>query len=158
MTTEELCKWLRENSSGVYRPAALAAEEIESLTARLSESEQQYLQTHNWLIDRNEQLADMTRQRDEAQAHVLILRAGLELIECESVNAEYFARQTLEVTALAALSELKQRIRKEALKEAALVCLEIAEDGAGMAGEVWAERCCAAIRKLAEQGEGKEGE
>lgn len=28
---QELCKWLRENSSGVYRPAAAAADLIEDL-------------------------------------------------------------------------------------------------------------------------------
>jgi hypothetical protein len=28
---QELCKWLRENSSGVYRPAAVAADLIEDL-------------------------------------------------------------------------------------------------------------------------------
>lgn len=31
---EELCKWLRENSSGIYRPAAAAADLIEDLLAR----------------------------------------------------------------------------------------------------------------------------
>jgi hypothetical protein len=31
MTTPELTKWLRENSSGVYRPAAEAADLIERL-------------------------------------------------------------------------------------------------------------------------------
>ena len=31
MTTTELTKWLRENSSGVYRPAAEAADLIEKL-------------------------------------------------------------------------------------------------------------------------------
>lgn len=31
MTTPELTKWLRENSSGVYRPAAEAADLIEDL-------------------------------------------------------------------------------------------------------------------------------
>jgi hypothetical protein len=30
---EELCKWLRENSSGIYRPAAAAADLIEDLLA-----------------------------------------------------------------------------------------------------------------------------
>jgi len=32
---KELCKWLRENSSGVYRLSAYAAERIETLTAHL---------------------------------------------------------------------------------------------------------------------------
>jgi hypothetical protein len=31
MNNKKLCKWLRDNSSGVYRPAAVAAERIESL-------------------------------------------------------------------------------------------------------------------------------
>jgi hypothetical protein len=35
---QELCKWLRENSSGVYRPAATAADLIEDLLARKSDS------------------------------------------------------------------------------------------------------------------------
>lgn len=34
---QELCKWLRENSSGVYRPAAAAADLIEDLLARKSD-------------------------------------------------------------------------------------------------------------------------
>lgn len=33
MTLTELCGWLRANSSGIYRPAAEAAEEIEHLAA-----------------------------------------------------------------------------------------------------------------------------
>lgn len=33
MTTRELIKWLRENLSGVYRPAAEAADRIEELIA-----------------------------------------------------------------------------------------------------------------------------
>lgn len=32
-------------------------------------------------------------------------------------------------------------------EECAQACLEVAEDGAGLAGEVWAERCCTEIRK-----------
>lgn len=34
---QELCKWLRENSSGVYRPAANAADLIEDLLTRKSD-------------------------------------------------------------------------------------------------------------------------
>lgn len=34
---QELCKWLRENSSGIYRPAANAADLIEDLLARKSD-------------------------------------------------------------------------------------------------------------------------
>ena len=30
-TDEELCKWLRDNSSGCYRPSAMAADRIEEL-------------------------------------------------------------------------------------------------------------------------------
>ena len=37
MTTPELTKWLRENSSGAYRPAAEAADLIESLTKQNAE-------------------------------------------------------------------------------------------------------------------------
>jgi hypothetical protein len=37
MTTPELTKWLRENSSGVYRPAADAADLIEKLTKQNAE-------------------------------------------------------------------------------------------------------------------------
>lgn len=32
---EELCKWLRENSSGIYRLSGYAAERIETLSAQL---------------------------------------------------------------------------------------------------------------------------
>tara|TARA_R110002096_G_scaffold315227_7_gene509483 strand:+ start:1710 stop:1904 length:195 start_codon:yes stop_codon:yes gene_type:complete len=35
MNSAELCKWLRDNSSGVYRPSALAADRIESLEEAL---------------------------------------------------------------------------------------------------------------------------
>ena len=37
MTPEQLCEWLRQNSSGIYRPAAEAAAEIESLLAALAD-------------------------------------------------------------------------------------------------------------------------
>lgn len=35
MTNEQLCAWLREHSSGVYRPAAEAAARIEELSAQV---------------------------------------------------------------------------------------------------------------------------
>lgn len=31
LNRKDLCEWLRENSSGVYRPSAQAADEIEAL-------------------------------------------------------------------------------------------------------------------------------
>lgn len=37
MTRTELCAWLRANSSGIYWPAADAADEIERLEAALCE-------------------------------------------------------------------------------------------------------------------------
>jgi len=37
MTTPELTKWLRDNSSGVYRPAAEAADLIEALVKQNAE-------------------------------------------------------------------------------------------------------------------------
>ena len=36
MNDKELCQWLRDNSSGVYRPSAVAADRIEELTELLS--------------------------------------------------------------------------------------------------------------------------
>ena len=36
MNDKELCQWLRDNSSGVYRPSAAAADRIEELTELLS--------------------------------------------------------------------------------------------------------------------------
>ena len=36
----ELCQWLRDNSSGIYRPAAEAATELERLTAELAAAQQ----------------------------------------------------------------------------------------------------------------------
>ena len=36
MNNQELCEWLVDNSSGVYRPSALAANRIEELQARVS--------------------------------------------------------------------------------------------------------------------------
>ncbi len=35
MRDDELCKWLRDNSSGVYRPSAEAANRIEALKSHL---------------------------------------------------------------------------------------------------------------------------
>lgn len=35
MNDKELCQWLRDNSSGVYRPSAQAADRIESLNKEL---------------------------------------------------------------------------------------------------------------------------
>jgi len=37
MTLNELCAWLRANSSGVYRPAADAASQIEMLAEALTD-------------------------------------------------------------------------------------------------------------------------
>ena len=39
MKTSDLCKWLRNNSSGIYRPARDAADLIEHLTARAEAAE-----------------------------------------------------------------------------------------------------------------------
>jgi len=50
MTTPELTQWLRDNSSGVYRPAAEAADVIEQLQRERKEA--------------REELATMTAQRD----------------------------------------------------------------------------------------------
>lgn len=36
MNQAQLCKWLRDNSSGIYRPAVDAAAEIEQLQSRLN--------------------------------------------------------------------------------------------------------------------------
>ena len=41
MGQTELCKWLRENSSGIYRPASDAADEIEHLAASKDQHFQQ---------------------------------------------------------------------------------------------------------------------
>ena len=38
MKDKDLCKWLRDNSSGTYRPSAEAATRIEILNERLSEA------------------------------------------------------------------------------------------------------------------------
>lgn len=35
MTSPELCQWLRDNSAGIYRPAAEAADRIEELERAL---------------------------------------------------------------------------------------------------------------------------
>ena len=37
MNNDKLCKWLKENSSGIYRPAAEAAERIKELEETLFE-------------------------------------------------------------------------------------------------------------------------
>ncbi len=42
MLDEELCQWLRDNSSGVYRPAAEAARRIEEMNAEIK--------LFNWML------------------------------------------------------------------------------------------------------------
>lgn len=42
MTRIELCVWLRSNSSGIYRPAAEAADEIELLASELNRVKNQH--------------------------------------------------------------------------------------------------------------------
>lgn len=37
LNDRDLCKWLRDNSSGAYRPSARAADRIESLTEWIKE-------------------------------------------------------------------------------------------------------------------------
>lgn len=37
MTTSELCRWLRDNSSGVYRPALEAADRLEQMERALTD-------------------------------------------------------------------------------------------------------------------------
>jgi hypothetical protein len=37
MNDKDLCQWLRDNSSGVYRPSAEAADRIEQLKAEVVE-------------------------------------------------------------------------------------------------------------------------
>lgn len=39
MTDEQLCEWLRDNSSGVYRPAAEAARRIEEMQTEIKRFE-----------------------------------------------------------------------------------------------------------------------
>lgn len=54
----ELCQWLRDNSSGIYRPAAEAATELERLTAELAAARVDAERFHwlrEWLV-RNGQL------------------------------------------------------------------------------------------------------
>lgn len=50
-----------------------------------------------------------------------------------------------------ALDILLRAERAKVKESCAQVCLEIAEDGQGMAGEVWAERCADAIRALGDE-------
>lgn len=38
MSSKELCQWLRDNSSGIYRPSARAADRIELLEEALREA------------------------------------------------------------------------------------------------------------------------
>lgn len=73
MTRTELCAWLRANSSGIYRPAADAADEIEYL-AKASDGH--------------------FRQAMENGAKANELRAALErLIACYSVSHSPASRQ-----------------------------------------------------------------
>lgn len=45
------------------------------------------------------------------------------------------------------LRRFAELVAKAEREECANVCLEVAEEGAGMAGEVWAGRCADAIRE-----------
>jgi hypothetical protein len=48
MTPQELTKWLRENSSGVYRPAAEAADLIDRMTAAIESIEDAAYSAQDW--------------------------------------------------------------------------------------------------------------
>ena len=82
MTTPELTKWLRENSSGVYRPAADAADLIDDLVKRFTklEHERDILKKHISIMDISHKTANdeyfelaadnekLERERDEWKA------------------------------------------------------------------------------------------
>lgn len=60
MKTRDLCKWLRDNSAGTYRPSAEAADRIEILEAALTK-----LRDCDWVIslpDRMDAVRDIARE------------------------------------------------------------------------------------------------
>lgn len=60
MDNKKLCQWLRDNSSGVYRPAAVAAERIECLLAELKRIQDALVKTEDrkkWWMGNAEAIA-----------------------------------------------------------------------------------------------------
>lgn len=90
---KELCKWLRDNSSGNYRLAAFAAERIETLTI--------HLQNTNTECDRLENELEQIRINGDA----LIDEAILAIKNCELVEPNVKRIRLYE--AIGALVELK---------------------------------------------------
>jgi len=74
MTTPEHTQWLRDNSSGVYRPAAEAAEVIEQLQHQRDEAREELtdmIEQRNCFLIRfekaQERMIDAERQRDRLE-------------------------------------------------------------------------------------------
>jgi len=60
MDNKQLCQWLRDNSSGVYRPSAVAAERIENLLTQLKRMQDALAKTEErkkWWMNNAEYIA-----------------------------------------------------------------------------------------------------
>ena len=85
MTTPELTQWLRDNSSGVYRPAAEAADVIEQLERERDEA---------------------GKQRDRLAKELRLIAEGTSCRECGGEDQALFARQALQSIICDALQSL----------------------------------------------------
>jgi hypothetical protein len=90
MSETELCAWLRANSSGIYRPAAEAADTIERLTAELAAARE----TARRLMEAERAIA---AERDAARDDGM--RAAASILDAEHAkrshldnHAAYYAR------------------------------------------------------------------
>jgi hypothetical protein len=97
MTTPELIQWLRDNSSGVYRPAAEAAEVIEQLQRERDEARKETFRTREFMdygfAKAQEELATVTAQRDRLADS---LCSVFNLIDEDPQSAKDLAETTLQ--------------------------------------------------------------
>ena len=108
MNSNELCHWLRANSSGVYRPAAEAANEIERLTAALATANANAERfERGWYLrgDALEKLEQWAQayplsvfpEPDFKRAHELLMADGISLYSVSASNMRHVIEQTKKI-------------------------------------------------------------
>ncbi len=68
MNSKQLCQWLRDNSSGVYRPSAEAAERIEELERKVCGLQTELFNTYYY--EASKQGADHVAAKEYAEKRV----------------------------------------------------------------------------------------
>lgn len=86
----ELCQWLRDNSSGIYRPAAEAATELERLTAELAAAR---AEMERYKADAARRLSLIERVMDDDDPAV---RYTLGRTLCDELRAELTGRAAID--------------------------------------------------------------